>query len=125
MRRATAMMDLSDGLAEDLPRLCRESGVGARVWLDRVPVASCARVLAAEFGLPAEAFAVSGGEDYELLFTCPLPAVEEIRDTLAHAWGTPAHAIGEITGENGIIFVEADGRARPVDGGFDHFAVGG
>ncbi len=87
-------------------------------------MAPAARALAVELGLQADALAVSGGEDYELLFTCPPPAVEEIRNTLAQEWRTPVHVIGEITHESGIIFLEADGRARPVDGGFDHFTVG-
>ncbi len=116
--RASAMMDLSDGLATDLPRLCAESGVGARVQAEWVPIAPAAAALG------EEALAVRGGEDYELLFTCPPEAVEEIRAALLTAGGVPAQVIGEITAERAIILREAEGRERPWGRGFDHFAVG-
>jgi len=123
-RLATAMMDLSDGLAEDLPRLCLESGVGARLWAARVPIPPACAGLAEELGEDPLALAVSGGEDYELLFTCPPEAVEEIRNTVKKARGTPVHVIGEITDERGIIMAGADGQELPLGRGFDHFRVG-
>lgn len=67
--RATAMIDISDGFALDLSRLCEASGVGARVDLSRVPVSAAARRLAKRTGRDPLEHALFDGEDYELLYT--------------------------------------------------------
>ena len=123
-RRATAMMDLSDGLAEDLPRLCAESGVGARIWADRIPVAAACRAAAVELGVEPLTLATSGGEDYELLLTCPPEAVEEIASAVRSAGGAPVTAIGDMVAGEEAILVDGKGKSRPLARGFDHFAVG-
>lgn len=69
--RLTAMMDLSDGLAQDLPRLCRASNVGALVCPAQLPVHPDALKLSQRDGLPPALHALADGEDYELLFTIP------------------------------------------------------
>ena len=66
---ATAMMDLSDGLAKDLSRLCLASGVGAHLDLGAVPVSPALRAAAPMLGIDALELAIGGGEDYELLAT--------------------------------------------------------
>jgi thiamine-monophosphate kinase len=71
--RPTAMIDISDGFALDLARLCEASGVGARVDLSKVPVSAAARKLARRTGLPALEHALFDGEDYELLYTARRP----------------------------------------------------
>jgi thiamine-monophosphate kinase len=68
-------MDISDGLVADLGKLCAASGVAARVEVQRVPLHPA---LLAAFPEEAEALALGGGEDYELLFTGPLPLVERL-----------------------------------------------
>jgi thiamine-monophosphate kinase len=93
---ATAMMDLSDGLADDLPRLCAESGVGARLRAEAVPIHPACAAVAEKLGFDPFPLAVSGGEDYELLFTCPQDAVEKLADAVAEVAGPPAAQIGEI-----------------------------
>src|SRR5207249_2709727 len=65
-RGATAMMDISDGLALDLSRLCRESDVGAAIRLSAVPVAAGLDELAGVLSVDPLDLALSGGEDYEL-----------------------------------------------------------
>src|SRR5437867_10642820 len=65
-----AMMDLSDGRTTDLGHVCRESGVGARIMLDRLPMAPAAREAARALGKDPLEWATGGGEDYELLLTC-------------------------------------------------------
>lgn len=68
---ATSMIDISDGLFLDLCRVCDESNVGARVYLDRIPVSKETTKAAEIMGLDPLHLATSGGEDYELLFTAP------------------------------------------------------
>ena len=109
---ATSLIDVSDGLALDLARLCEASEVGARVDLAGVPVH------------PAATFdeAVAGGEDYELLGTVPSgDAVAAARSQLAEAFGVPLAEIGRII-ETGLVAVEPDGTERPLEPeGWDHF----
>ena len=75
----SAMMDLSDGLSADLPRLCAASGVGAEVEAEVVPIHTDAVAMSRDSGRPPLDHALHDGEDYELLFTAPpatRPAVE-------------------------------------------------
>ncbi len=65
----TAMIDLSDGLASDLLHICKQSGVGARIYEDKLPIDATTRDVALEFKLNPTTVALHGGEDYELLFT--------------------------------------------------------
>jgi thiamine-monophosphate kinase len=119
---ATAMMDVSDGLALDLSRLCTESGVGARVELARVPVAPGLRELAAVAPVDPLALALSGGEDYELLATLDHHVVERARARLDERFGVPLADIGEITEGEGLVAVSEDGTERPLEPkGWDHF----
>lgn len=108
-RLASAMIDLSDGLFMDLSRLCAESGVGARIYLGDLPVSRQTRAASAFLGLDPLRLAVSGGEDYELLFTSP-------------RGGLPgAKRIGEIT-QSGLFAVEESGKEKPVKPeGYEHF----
>ena len=89
----TAMIDLSDGLASDLMQICKSSNCGARIYLDRIPIARQTSALAEEMHLDPVVAALHGGEDYELLFTVPLSMQEEIMrlglvDVIGHI--TPA-----------------------------------
>lgn len=119
---ATAMMDLSDGLAKDLARLCAEGRVGARIDLSAVPVAAGLEPLAKFVPVDALELALSGGEDYELLATIPEGAVEEARVRLEDRFGVPLTDVGEITG-SGLVAVDGSGRERPFEPrGWDHFA---
>ncbi|MDA8389096.1 MAG: thiamine-phosphate kinase [Nitrospiraceae bacterium] len=65
----TAMLDISDGLLLDVSRLCKESGVGVKIYEDRIPVSAQMRQAAPALGLDPLELAKSGGEDYELLYT--------------------------------------------------------
>jgi thiamine-monophosphate kinase len=99
---ATAAMDVSDGLSLDLERLCRESGVGARL-ISAIPRAKGASIEQA----------LHGGEDYELLFT-----VNARKRIPAQIAGVPVTRIGEITPEAGTITYGGE-VLEPL--GFDHF----
>jgi thiamine-monophosphate kinase len=116
------MMDCSDGLATDLEHICRESGVGARVRLDHVPVAPAVLAAARALGTNALDWAVGGGEDYELLLTCETGAVDRLAAGLAAATGTPLTVIGRIEGEAGrVVFVDVDDAPVAVRSGYEHF----
>ena len=76
--RPTAMMDVSDGLSSELLHICKASGVGCRVYEDRIPIDYQTAVMAEEFNMNLVMTAMNGGEDYELLFTVPLSDNEKI-----------------------------------------------
>lgn len=65
----TAMMDISDGLSSDLLHICTKSHVGCKIYEDKIPIHEETRQTAFSFGLDSTTCALSGGEDYELLFT--------------------------------------------------------
>lgn len=115
---ATAMMDLSDGLAGDLRHICRASKVGAVLNAAAIPLSHELRVAAPLLGKDPLALALSGGEDYELLFTTSLTEVPtRLPDSQA-----PITVIGEITEDPGIYIRQADGNLVPLTAkGYTHF----
>ena len=77
--KPTAMMDISDGLSSDLLHICRQSGVGAYIEESGVPIHPEAQQMALKFGLDPITVALSGGEDYELLFTIDPNDVDKVK----------------------------------------------
>ncbi len=111
-RRTAAAMDLSDGLARDLPRLAAASGVGARVAAGALPFAEGFGALCAALGQDAVDLALAGGEDYVLLFS--LPPGE------APPAGFGCTEIGEATEDRELVLVR-DGTPCPwPESGWDH-----
>jgi thiamine-monophosphate kinase len=120
---ASAMIDLSDGLAKDLTRLCRASGVGARIDLGAVPIAASVRAAAAALDLDPLAAALGGGEDYELLAVLPPEAVERATGELRERFGVTLTAVGTIIEGADVLARDADGREHVLEPtGWDHFA---
>ena len=118
-----AMMDCSDGIATDLGHICRESRVGARVELDRLPVDPAAREVAGALGADALSWATSGGEDFELLLTCDRASVDALRGGLRRATGTELTVVGEIEAlEKGVTFLGAGGLRVAIPAGYEHFS---
>ena len=117
--RASAAMDVSDGLLGDLGKLCRASGVGARLDLECLPVSA---ELARRHGRDAcEQFVLSGGDDYELLFTVPPAGREQLEAELRPRF--PLTRIGVIEEAAGGVRCLRNGVETGVRGeGYDHFA---
>jgi thiamine-monophosphate kinase len=117
---ATAAMDLSDGLAKDLDRLIRTSGVGARINFDLLPRSpAAARVFADAPDLAN--LPLNAGDDYEILATIPAGKAEAFEDAALEA-GIAVTDIGEITKVAGLVIVDEDGGVITLDkAGHDHF----
>jgi len=109
-------IDISDGLITDLNHICHASKVSARINAAAVPVASEVKTA---FGSQALELAMSGGEDYELLFTAPAEIVEQVRMKAA----VPVTVIGEITsGMPGVTVLDEKGGPMYFGrGGWEHF----
>jgi thiamine-monophosphate kinase len=116
----TAMMDISDGIGIDLPRLLAESRVAARVDVERLPVDAPTRAVAEALGADAIAWATGGGEDYELLLTCEPEAFEHLEGGLAERGGARLTRIGAIVAGMPQASWLAGGREVRVARGFEH-----
>ncbi|GEJ57649.1 thiamine-phosphate kinase [Anaeromyxobacter diazotrophicus] len=115
---ATACLDVSDGLLQDLGHLCAASGVGARVELARLP-GPPARA-AARAGQDPLALACGGGEDYELLFSAPPRRAGAVAAAAARAGVAVTH-IGALVGGGGVRLLDARGRTHTARArGHDH-----
>ncbi len=77
--KPTSMMDVSDGLSSELIHICKQSNVGCRIYEDRIPIDYQTAVMAEELNMNLVTAALNGGEDYELLFTVPLTAHDEVQ----------------------------------------------
>lgn len=78
--RPTAMMDISDGLSSELMHICKQSGVGCRVYEKNIPIDYQTAVAAEEFNMNLTTCALNGGEDYELLFTVPIGDLSKVEN---------------------------------------------
>ena len=119
---ATAMIDLSDGLASDVRHLCVASGIGARLELARLPISDALRSYTKHAGRTPAEYALQGGEDFELLFTVAKVRVAAFEPS-AKKMGFRITRIGEIVQRRrGITMVERSGRETPLTfRGYEHF----
>ena len=102
--RPTAMMDISDGLASELMHICKQSGVGCRIYEERIPIDYQTAVMAEELNLNVITCALGGGEDYELLFTVPIADHEKV------AAMKDVRVIGHIVSDTmGLALITRDG----------------
>lgn len=115
------MMDLSDGLSMDLPRLCAASGVGAEVRADDLPLFR----ESVAWGCDPMTLGLDGGEDYELLFSVARSRRNRLEQSYPKDF-PPITCIGEMTGAPGQIWISGAGerRRRLQSRGFDHFRKG-
>jgi len=117
----TSMIDISDGLAADMGHITDGSSVGANLYLEKIPLSRSYREHYRM--MPAEMYrtALTGGEDYELLFTAPSSRREAILSLFSELY-TPVTEIGGIVPDPGVRFLSPDGALFPIArGGYDHF----
>ena len=101
----TAMMDVSDGLSSEILHICKQSGVGCRIYEEHIPLDYQTAVMAEELNLNVTTCALNGGEDYELLFTVPITEHEKISEMEG------VKLIGHITkAELGCALIARDGQ---------------
>ena len=113
---ASAMTDISDGLATSLYDIAEPSGVGIKLHLSEIPLLNSAIKVANELNLSLMDYALYGGDDYELLFTLPEKNWKEIKGKIN------ATKIGKITEKEGGIIGIKDGEEIKIKrGGYEHF----
>jgi thiamine-monophosphate kinase len=104
--KPTSMIDISDGLSSELFHICTQSKVGCQVYEDKIPIDVKTAELAEEFNLSPIICTLSGGEDYELLFTVNIHDFEKIKLL------KDVHVIGHITDEaSGMVMIDKGGSA--------------
>lgn len=107
--KPTSMIDVSDGLSSEILHLCNESKLGAKLYADKIPILVETKEMAEEFGIEPIVAALSGGEDYELLFTVPLSEIEKIKDRKEF------RIIGRMCArQEGMDLVLSDGSETPI-----------
>lgn len=119
-QHASAAMDISDGLAKDLARMCQSSGCAARARLSDLPLSTgAAKALAADPGLARHI--ATGGDDYEVLAAVPPAKASAFRSDAAGA-GVAVTEIGAFAAGAGVVIEGTDGRPLSFDRpGWDHF----
>ena len=116
-----AMMDLSDGLANDLAKMTQASGVGAAIDMRLIPTSPALAAWALQRKIDAKDFAVAGGEDYQLLCAIDPHAFAGVAAALSEK-GVKLTAIGEVTEGSGVVY-ERDGSPVTIQAPlFSHFA---
>ncbi|MCI6370393.1 MAG: thiamine-phosphate kinase [Prevotella sp.] len=107
--RPTSMIDISDGLSSEIMHICKESDTGCRLFEKEIPIDYQTAVMAEEMNMNLSTCALNGGEDYELLFTCPIGDYEKVKEL------DDIRIIGHITKkELGTLLVTRDGQEFPL-----------
>ncbi len=118
-----AMMDVSDGLASDLPHILRASGCAARIRFEDIPMSEPLARTAGCYGYDALSMALCGGEDYVLLFTVSPESAVELQKSYEEYFDAPLFVLGEvIDGPPGQVEWMMDSKIQNIDlKGFTHF----
>ena len=112
------MIDVSDGISSDLSHICEQSKVGALLYSNKIPLSAAILKSMDYLGKTLLYYVLSGGEDYELLFTVPPAKIKKLQSL-----DIPATEIGEITHARDLFIVDGKNRKRQlIPTGYDHFA---
>jgi len=113
---ANAMIDVSDGIASEINHICNASDVGAEIFKEKIPLSNETIKLASICRNDPYDYALSGGEDYELLFTISKEGLTNIK------LSTTITTIGQITlKETGVTLIDRQ-KTMPLKGGYNHFS---
>ena len=121
--KITSMIDISDGLAQDLQHICKQSGVGALIYEEKLPKSPAFTKVCSDNNLKPLPLILNGGEDYELLFTLPSDGVKNLYRQFEKAEALVTH-IGEITASsNKVSLLKKNGKREilPQSSRFNHF----
>ena len=102
--KPTSMIDISDGLSSEIIHLCKSSNKGCKIYDDKIPISDDSLQACKEFNLEPTTIALSGGEDYQLLFTVAQENLDQIQNNLNLS------VIGHITSSKEMILLEKSGR---------------
>jgi thiamine-monophosphate kinase len=116
-----AMMDLSDGLGADLPKLCRASNVGALIYSDELPISADLNDAANMLGMNPFELSAGGGEDFELLMAVYPEDADMVKEAIESQTRSRVTRIGEIVEGDSIHVVSPDGGLKPLSRGWEHF----
>ncbi len=124
-QEASSMIDVSDGIAIDLKRLLTASNVGGEIYVEYLPIDSRMREAASAHELDPVELALTGGEDYVLLFTVPVDREKTLRQSFGRL-ELNYHIIGKATSAAGTLTVFCEGAPLKLNrSGYDHFPQGG
>ena len=107
--KPTSMIDISDGLSSEIIHLCKSSNKGCKIYEDKIPISDDSFKACKEFNLEPTTIALSGGEDYQLLFTVGQENLEKIQNNLNLS------VIGHITSSKEMILIEKSGRNMMIE----------
>ena len=102
--KPTSMIDISDGLSSEIIHLCKSSNKGCKIYEDKIPISDDSLQACKEFNFEPTTIALSGGEDYQLLFTVAQENLDQIQNNLNLS------VIGHITSSKEMILLEKSGR---------------
>ena len=102
------MIDISDGLSSEILHLCKNSGLGCRAYEEKIPISQESLDTCEEFKLEASTIALSGGEDYELLFTIDPKDLEKVENHPNFS------VIGYMTKESDVNLITKGGKTTPI-----------
>ena len=114
-------IDVSDGIATDLAHICKNSRVGAEVWAREMPVSKTLKRTARMLGISPLDLALTGGEDFELLWTVSEKNESEVRNIAAKILGYRPFRIGKIVQGDGVILKTSQGAKDIIYQGYEHY----